>query len=62
MRMHTKREADERIAVSYADFIFVSLLQCLKRVDQKIFDRYLAQDSAFGALYDASKEWLEKDD
>lgn len=49
-------------AVSYADFIFVSLLQFLKRVDDSVFQRYLALDPTFPKIYEASKQWLQKED
>ncbi|KAF2706658.1 hypothetical protein K504DRAFT_384821 [Pleomassaria siparia CBS 279.74] len=48
--------------VSYADVIFVSFLQCIRRVSEDMFQRYLSLDPAFGKVYEASKEWLKKDD
>ncbi|KAF2189447.1 hypothetical protein K469DRAFT_736796 [Zopfia rhizophila CBS 207.26] len=48
--------------VSYADLIFVSFLHCLRRVDEGIFERFISLDPAFSAIYDASKQWLVKDD
>lgn len=48
--------------VSYADFIFVAFLQFLKRLDESAFERFLGFDEAIGKVYDASKEWLERDD
>lgn len=48
--------------VSYADFIFVTFLHMMKRVDEKVFERYLALDEAFPVVYDACKEWLVKED
>lgn len=50
------------MAVSYADFIFVAVLQCLKCIDEAIFQRYMQLDSAFPKVYEASKEWLQKVD
>jgi glutathione S-transferase len=47
--------------VSYADFIFVSLLRMMERVDEPNFERFLALDSTFPKVYEASKQWLEKD-
>jgi hypothetical protein len=41
--------------------MFVAYLHFLKRVDEGVFQRYLALDSTFPRLYDASKQWLEKD-
>ncbi|KAF2472248.1 uncharacterized protein BDR25DRAFT_333615 [Lindgomyces ingoldianus] len=48
--------------VSYADLIFVSFLHFLKRLDKGVFERFLSFDTAFSTIYDASKEWLAKDD
>ncbi|KAF1956230.1 hypothetical protein CC80DRAFT_472986 [Byssothecium circinans] len=48
--------------VSYADFILVSFLHCMKRIDVDMFQRYLGFDPAFGQVYDASRQWLAKDD
>ncbi|CAO2650788.1 Nn.00g020800.m01.CDS01 [Neocucurbitaria sp. VM-36] len=48
-------------SVSYADFIFVSFLHCMRRVSSDLFERTLALDSAFPKVYEASKQWLEKD-
>lgn len=50
------------IVVSYADFIFVSMLHFLKRIDEKIYKRFIELDPSFSRVYDASKQWLEKDD
>ena len=47
---------------SYADLIFVSFLHFLKRVDIALFDRFVSIDPTFSRVYDASKEWLKKDD
>ncbi|OCL06103.1 hypothetical protein AOQ84DRAFT_390428 [Glonium stellatum] len=48
--------------VSYADFILVAFLHFLKRVDQAVFDRFVAHDPAFSAIYEASQAWLARDD
>ncbi|KAH8727575.1 hypothetical protein GQ44DRAFT_703467 [Phaeosphaeriaceae sp. PMI808] len=48
--------------VSYADFIFVASLQFFKRVDENVYKRFLALDPAFPKVYDACKQWLEKED
>ncbi|KAF2856035.1 glutathione S-transferas-like protein [Plenodomus tracheiphilus IPT5] len=48
--------------VSYADFIFVSALQCFKRVDEGMFKRLMGLDPAFEKMYEASKQWLENAD
>ena len=48
--------------VSYADFVIVGFLQFCKRIDQSYYDRVVEVDPAFGRLYDASKEWLARDD
>ncbi|KAF2804887.1 uncharacterized protein BDZ99DRAFT_467126 [Mytilinidion resinicola] len=48
--------------VQYADFLIVSFLHFVKRVDQRHFERFVALDPAFAAIYDASKEWLARGD
>ncbi|KAF2495811.1 hypothetical protein BU16DRAFT_526359 [Lophium mytilinum] len=48
--------------VQYADFVVVGFLHMVKRIDQKAFERYVALDPAFSAIYDASKEWLARGD
>jgi hypothetical protein len=48
--------------VSFADIVFVSLLQSLRRLNEDMFQKFLTLDSAFPTLYDASKQWLERDD
>jgi hypothetical protein len=50
------------VVVSYADLIFVSFLKFMQRLDTDNFERFLSLDPAFGKVYDASKQWLEKDD
>lgn len=47
--------------VSYADFIFVSMLYFIKRLDEQAFQRMLSYDPAFPKLYEASRQWLTKD-
>jgi glutathione S-transferase len=51
-----------RVIVSYADFIFVAFLQFVKRLDESAFERFVGFDDAIRKVFDASKEWLEKDD
>lgn len=46
--------------VSYADFILVSGMHAFKRAG--IFERWVEIEPACGRLYDASKQWLERDD
>ncbi|KAG9186962.1 hypothetical protein G6011_10070 [Alternaria panax] len=48
--------------VSYADFIFVSMLHFVKRINQDLFEKLMALDDAFPKVYEASKQWLEKED
>ncbi|KAF2018679.1 hypothetical protein BU24DRAFT_447328 [Aaosphaeria arxii CBS 175.79] len=48
--------------LSYADFIFVAFLHFLKRVEVDVFERFLSLDNSFSAIYEASSEWLKKDD
>lgn len=55
------RSAD-LMAVSYADFIFVGMLHFMRRIDEKLFERFCEFDPAFEKLYEACGEWLKKDD
>lgn len=48
--------------MSYADIILVSLLQMVKRIDEKKFERFIAIDPALPKIFEASKEWLKKED
>ncbi|CBX92527.1 hypothetical protein IAQ61_006078 [Plenodomus lingam] len=48
--------------VSYADVIFVTALHCFKCVEEELFTKLVALDPAFSKIYEASKQWLEKDD
>ena len=48
--------------ISYADFVIVSLLQYAKRVDEAIFERAVVIEPSLRIVYDASKQWLERDD
>lgn len=48
--------------VSYTDFVIVSLLQYSKRVDEAIYERAVAIEPSLRIVYDASKQWLERDD
>ena len=48
--------------VSYADFIIVSLLQYAKRVDESIYERAVSIEPSLKIVYDASKQWLGRDD
>ncbi|KAJ4323073.1 hypothetical protein N0V94_002097 [Neodidymelliopsis sp. IMI 364377] len=48
-------------AVSYADFIFVSMLYFVKRLDEQMYQRLLSFDPAFPNVYEASRQWFAKD-
>ncbi|KAL8663141.1 MAG: hypothetical protein Q9168_008142 [Polycauliona sp. 1 TL-2023] len=48
--------------VSYADFVLVSGLHFAKRADEDVFQRWVKMEPACGKLYDASKQWFERDD
>ncbi|TVY36989.1 Glutathione S-transferase-like protein [Lachnellula occidentalis] len=47
---------------SYADFVIVGWLRFFKVIDEKLYERVVSIEPAFGTLYDASKQWLERDD
>ncbi|KAI4113594.1 MAG: hypothetical protein LQ345_005459 [Seirophora villosa] len=46
---------------SYGDFILVAVLQFFRRIGEDLFHRTVAADPALGKLYEASKQWVEKD-
>ncbi|KAL9020062.1 MAG: hypothetical protein Q9185_002676 [Variospora sp. 1 TL-2023] len=46
---------------SYADFIVVAVMQFMRAAGEGIFERFVGTDEALGRLYEASKQWLEKD-
>jgi len=48
--------------VSFADFLVLGLLQFYKQIDEeRIFKRVIELEPALGKLYDAGKQWLERD-
>jgi len=47
---------------SYGDFVIVGGLQFLKVVEEDFYNRFIKIKSAFEKLYDASRQWLERDD
>ncbi|KIW01904.1 hypothetical protein, variant [Verruconis gallopava] len=47
---------------SYADFVTVGALQCLKRADEIVFQKLVGLEPELLKLYDACREWLERDD
>lgn len=49
-------------AVSYADFIIVSILCLARRAGEDIFLRIVDMFPVFGSLYDACKGWTARDD
>ena len=46
--------------VSYADFIFTSMLYFVKVLDESAFDKLVSQDPAFSKLYEATSQWFAK--
>ena len=47
---------------SYADFVTVSFMHCIKRVDESVFERIFGLEPELKRLYDACGKWLERDD
>lgn len=47
--------------VSYADFMFVSMLCFVRRLDEQAYQRLLSFDPAFSKVYEASRQWFAKD-
>lgn len=56
------RDALLTSVVSYADFIFVSMLHFVRRVSEENFKRLITLDPAFEKVFEASKEWLKRED
>jgi glutathione S-transferase len=48
--------------ISYADFYIAGLWRCLERSNEKLLDRMLSMDAAFGEHYKACAPWLERED
>lgn len=48
--------------VSYADFIFVSMLHFVKRLDEQIFQRLVSFDATFSTVYEACRPWFANED
>ena len=42
--------------------MIVGALRFLKVIEEDIYQRVVKIDPAYGKLYDASKQWLERDD
>lgn len=40
----------------------MGMLAMIKRLDEGLFKKFLEFDDAFPKLFEASREWLEKDD
>lgn len=47
--------------VSYADFIFVSMLYFVKRLDEQAYQKMVSFDPAFTKVHEASRQWFTKD-
>jgi len=47
---------------SYADFVTVGFMHCMKRVDEGVFERVIGLEPELKKQYDACKKWLERDD
>lgn len=50
------------VIVSYADFVIVGALHFMKRADENIYERAIHIEPALKVVYDASQEWLIRDD
>lgn len=48
-------------AASYADFVIVGALHFFRRIGEVNFERIVKIEPAYGKLYDACKQWLERD-
>jgi len=50
------------LVVSYADVVLVTFLHFLKRAGEGLFEKWVAHDDEFLRIYEASKQWLDKED
>lgn len=48
--------------VGHADFIVVGILEFGRKIDQAYFERMVTMEPTLKTLYDASKQWLERND
>lgn len=48
--------------MSYADMVIVAALHFMKRVDVAIYERATGIEPALADVYNASQEWLKRDD
>ncbi|KAL8949989.1 MAG: hypothetical protein Q9183_007558, partial [Haloplaca sp. 2 TL-2023] len=48
--------------VSYADFVIVGLLQFAKQLGEGVFEKMVDIEPALAKVYEASAEWLKRDD
>lgn len=48
--------------VSYADFILVGALHFFKRLGERVYERFVEMEPALRRLYEASGQWLYRDD
>ena len=46
----------------YGDFIFVAGIQMFRVVSEEAFERVVGHDLALRKVYEASKQWVERDD
>ena len=65
--MLTKYKKDEGPFVlgsepSYADFVAASLFECVERCCVEDYRKLMALDARFGALHEACRPWLLRDD
>lgn len=61
--IYGKIETDTGDLASYADLIIVGALHMFKMVDEdRLFNGVVGYDAALKALYDASKQWTERND
>ncbi|KAJ4987959.1 hypothetical protein SVAN01_06534 [Stagonosporopsis vannaccii] len=47
--------------VSYADFIFVSALYFVRRIDEQAFQKIVSFDPTLSKIYEAASQWFAKD-
>ncbi|KAL8665422.1 MAG: hypothetical protein Q9202_002315 [Teloschistes flavicans] len=48
--------------VGYADFVLVGAMEFFRRIGEGLFERLVAEEEAFGRLYEACRGWVQRDD
>jgi hypothetical protein len=61
-RISSYEEANFECLASYADFVTVGFMHCVKRADESVYEKFIGLDPELKKLYHACGKWLERDD